>query len=94
MERCLHPLGTTVVVVGTATASAQQGATPGKHAAQRRDVERNRSALHHAIPRVEEPKKLVAVYELALANDCSNHCVEARAIAPTCQNAYSHVYEA
>ena len=81
------------MVVGAAPTSAQQSATLGQHAAQRRDVEGNRSTLHHAIPRIEKTDKLIAVHKLALADDGPNHCVEAGAIAPTCQNAYSHVYE-
>ena len=93
-ESGLHALRAVLVVVRTTAAGAQQRATPGQHSAQRRHVERNRSTVHHAVPRIEETNELVAVYELALADDRPNHRVEARAIAPTCQNAYSHVYEA
>ena len=40
-----------------------------------------------------ETDEFVAVHQLALTDNCPNHRVEAWAVAPTCQNAYSHVYE-
>jgi len=52
----------------------------------------HRAPLHHAIPRVEEADQLVAIDQFALADDCSDDCVETGAVAPTCQNAYSHVH--
>ena len=85
---CSGPSG---LVVRAAAPGAQQGAALRQHAAQRPHVERHRSALAHAIPRVEEPDQLVAIVELALANDRPNDRVESGAITATCQNADAHV---
>ena len=63
----------------------------GQHAAQRAHVERHRAALEHAVPGVEEADELVAVVQLALADDGPDDRVESRAIAATCQNADAHV---
>jgi hypothetical protein len=48
------------VVERAPTAGAEHGAAARQRAAHRLDRERHRAALHHAVPRVEEPDDLVA----------------------------------
>ena len=75
-EGLLHPLDAVGVVVRAAPLGAEQRAASRQHPAQRADVELQVAPLEHTVPGVEEADDLVAVVDLALADDGADHRVQ------------------
>ena len=80
-ERGPHLLGAAVDLVRVGARRAEDRAAPRQGAAQLLDAERDRAALEHALPAVEEADELVAVDPLALAGHGPDHRVEPGAVA-------------
>ena len=91
VERGPHLRNPVRAVVRAAPTGAQQGSAAGQHAAQGADVELHRPALANTVPGIEETDQLVVVDLFALTDDRADHGVETWTIAPTCQNANTHV---
>ncbi len=89
-HRLEHPALAVVGGVGIGATRPEDRAAPGQDAPDGFHIEAHGVPVEEPSPAVAKADEIVSVHLNALADDSSDHCVQAWAVTPTREHPYSH----